>query len=991
MRKLPVFVLLTLLALAIPAAWGQSATTKVRGAGSLPATCVPGDANTPADTIVVGNVPYVCTGPFTWSTAPWADITAFGARAPTGGMPTASANCTAKSNVIGSVTGASYGFHYGFNINDGVTLWGCGETEKMSMPSGLTVRPAGTWGLLGTESPLFTVAAGNTTYSYTVIASDIFGGMTIPATPVSISTGLASIGKQTAIIGKLTRTNDRITVVLKAAPASPLVAGDLVELEPKNGTQFAGWYNVAQVDSSTQVEFWNTSIDTRAQGWMTGDTTTYSGGGDLIYYRSNYLAWTPVKGAWMYYVCAKRSGDRDYHLIGMTKPSGPSGYLDDAFEDYGSPYMDKQAYPPYVETPAEAAYNDNPKNPTDTDRNAICTSSKTLNDPLSTWITGYNPANGNFTLHDAATNSVTGATMKWDDAPGIRRALAAAASQSPNYYGGAIYIPPSLHSYLVNSYIPVPNQVTIWQSGKLTLNETVSLAGNDNWFGDWSSQGTPQFGIMSGAAVSAPFGNPAVYIGVTGNTLRMLNIATNAINGGTQIVDDSSPSVFDLVNLGTGGASTDYVGMNVVLRGTGSIQQHFFNKVSFLTGPDQVNDKSWTPSFWIAPAQNYTNVGIEVTLDKTTWNRRGIGIGGGGVSGGAGGYAGTSGCGLAQFTSSWSYRQGGILPMVATMGCPAHTQITINDASQDTEGQPLLAAFSPGVYLGPRLTAHNPTGGATAPLTQGYRLSLADIDEAPESSARSFPNRDFLFKTSGTLNLVTAPYATSGSYGAANQSLYSIGMPLHGAGGYSWWFDLPMTTAVTARAANGGSVPAATYVYAVSAVGADNGETILSAASSPVTTRSGMQSVDVEWSHSIGPYSYNVWRCDMTNPCVSEDGTINVGTAWYRVALHVLPTNTCKAMAAPSYCDTSAAPMRYTPPTASGTGPTIMNSTGLYSPYFQAPPITVSQLPAAAAENAGQMRRVTDSTTVTSEGQTCAGGGSGVALAFSNGTVWKCF
>lgn len=110
MRKLPAFLLM-LLTLAVPAAWGQGATTKVRGGASLPATCVPGDANTPADTIVVGNVPYVCTGPFTWSTAPWADITAFGARAPTGGMPTASANCTANSNMISSVTGASYGFH----------------------------------------------------------------------------------------------------------------------------------------------------------------------------------------------------------------------------------------------------------------------------------------------------------------------------------------------------------------------------------------------------------------------------------------------------------------------------------------------------------------------------------------------------------------------------------------------------------------------------------------------------------------------------------------------------------------------------------------------------------------------------------------------------------------------------------------------------------------------------------------------------------------
>jgi hypothetical protein len=52
---------------------------------------------------------------------------------------------------------------------------------------------------------------------------------------------------------------------------------------------------------------------------------------------------------------------------------------------------------------------------------------------------------------------------------------------------------------------------------------------------------------------------------------------------------------------------------------------------------------------------------------------------------------------------------------------------------------------------------------------------------------------------------------------------------------------------------------------------------------------------------------------------------------------------------------------------------------------------TVSALPAAAAGNAGQMIKVSDSTAIGAEGQTCAGGGVVKALAFSNGTVWKCF
>ena len=52
--------------------------------------------------------------------------------------------------------------------------------------------------------------------------------------------------------------------------------------------------------------------------------------------------------------------------------------------------------------------------------------------------------------------------------------------------------------------------------------------------------------------------------------------------------------------------------------------------------------------------------------------------------------------------------------------------------------------------------------------------------------------------------------------------------------------------------------------------------------------------------------------------------------------------------------------------------------------------MTVSSLPSAAT-NAGAMFRVSDSTAITTEGQACVGGGSGNALAFSNGSVWKCF
>jgi hypothetical protein len=116
---------------------------------------------------------------------------------------------------------------------------------------------------------------------------------------------------------------------------------------------------------------------------------------------------------------------------------------------------------------------------------------------------------------------------------------------------------------------------------------------------------------------------------------------------------------------------------------------------------------------------------------------------------------------------------------------------------------------------------------------------------------------------------------------------------------------------------------------------------------------------------------------------MSPDGTILTGNGpWLRVALHTPGT---------SYSDASASPARFIPPEVTGTGSTIVNASGAYARFFQAPPITVSQLPAAGPGNAGEMRRVSDSKAIATEGQKCEGNGSATALAFSNGQVWKCF
>jgi hypothetical protein len=978
MKNILAFIFL-LQAFPAPATSAQSTAAQVRGPAALPSTCSPGAANSRPDAIVVDGTFYVCTAVNSWTSLqrsdgdnqwtnnnrfcgpiPWADVSCFGARAPDGGTPTTTADCVKGNHQIVIAS------PHTFRVNDGVTIYGCGATNTMGMPTGLTVTPSDPWGLTDTRSSV-PGPPGNSVYEYTVVARDIYGALTAPATPARLTTGQAELGLVRATIHTLSRTNDRITVVTEEP--NRLVVGALVDIVPTNSLQFGGWYNVAKVDSGTQFELWNTPTDTRAQGWMAGDTVSYSGGGTIAYYQENHLRWTPLPGAWEYYVCAKRPRDKALKLIGVTKPTGRlNHYTDAAFEDYGSPYLDGQVFPSYV-------------------TDAICTGTAT-NDPLSTWITAVGADGVTYTLHDAPAQTVARKTIVFDDAPGILRALNSIAyhhgehADSDSLQAGAIYIPPAQHPYVINSYLPVPVTATIWQAGRLTLNETVSLAGSDNWFGDWSSMGVPQFGFASGAAVQVRAASPGFYLMGPGNSLRSLTIVDLDANGGTLLVaDNADPANFDYINFltGAGSAATDYMGMAVILRDTTqTIANYHFNKTTISTGPDQVNDKSWTPSLWVAPAQAQGSNQIQVTMERTFFNRRGIAWGGG--HSGDAGVGGPSG-----FVSNWSYRQGGIIPYFTCMGCAQHSELTFNDASQDTEGQPLEAALliNPNSgYPGPNITAYHPSGGAQTPLFSGRRPSYADID-AGFARASAFQNRDFLYKSGGSFPIVSAPYATTGNFSAQSGALYTVGMPLHGVGGYSWWFDLAVPTGVTAATSSGGGVPVGTWVYTVTAVGADNGETVMSAPSTPVAVTEGMQTVRLKWNAPLGAYSYNIWRCNTTkNPCIYGDGTTAGTGPWLRVALHMTGT---------SYSDASANPSQYTPPSATGTGSTILNATGVYAPFFEAPPVAVSQLPSASAENAGQLRRVIDSTNITSEGQACVGGGSGAALAFSNGKVWKCF
>src|SRR5579862_2869897 len=902
MRLALVFVLLLLSGLVAPAAWEQGATTKFRFAATLPATCAVGDENSAADTIIMGGLYYACTATNTWTrydplfklglthpssendcskgSFPFADVTCWGARPIffSGTAPRTAANCNGTDRV--TLESAA-----GFQVGDGITIYRCGPTNKMGIPAAPVVTPSEAAGETGTgwvvNSP-----AGNSSYSYVIVARDKYGAVTAPSPATTIKTGQAKLGLQRALIQSLTRSNDIVKVVTSAA--NKLVYDAATQIESTLSYGFNGWFSIAQIDSPTQFELYGTPVDTRAQGWQTKEVESVGTGGTLSYYLGNHLSWSALPGAWEYYVCAERPGDSTFHLIGVTKPTGPeSGYQDVQFDDWGSPYMDSQTYPPYVEVLS------GPNPDVANSHDAICEGSAT-NDPLTTTIT--NIIGNTITTAIAATQTIRKTVAIFDDGPTFLNAMNSIAyhhsgAGSDSILGGAVYIPPGKSypntTYPINSFLQVPTGLTIWQSGHLLLNETVAIAGSVNWLGDWGNIGVPQFGYNSGAPVDVKYASPGIDVYGPGNSFRSLNLSDLDPNGGVLVVGDNLfGSNFDRVNFvtGNGGASTDYLSTAIVLRDTsGTIDNVHFDKVLFSSGPDQVSDKSWTPLFWIAPGQNgkggAQGIFFDITMDNSSWSRRGIALsdqGGGG-----------------NFVFSRFYRQGGITPVFSFQlqaFCSSCANFIFTDEAQDTEGEPVIAALysssSSGGPIGYNVNFNSVGGsGGNGPLISGVRPAMFKLDPYIYLNDIEIPNRDAVVDGTG-YQFTYAPYAT-GTYAPINGGLYSIMEAAHIPSGHSFFFDLLPPTHVTATTGKGGSVPPGMWYYAVNSTGADGGETILSRPSSGAVTSSGTQSVNVAWTGATGAYSYNVYRCQTA--CTTSDGAPNPAAAyWYRVCQHVV-------------------------------------------------------------------------------------------------------
>jgi hypothetical protein len=585
MKKALAFFLLTLFALSAPAVRGQEATTKIRGATSLPSSCTPSSANVPADAIIVNGVYYICTATNTWTSvrgtevnniwtgnnafggpAPSIDITAHGARALIT-APSTTASCNGTTTV--TVTSAT-----GFQKGDGVVVYGCGPSESMTTPSAPTVTP-GISNTLTVPDAVLTTLTDRTTYTYKLVSRDKFGGLTVPSSATTITTGLSSLGEQQLTIASATISGSTMTIVMSAPER--LQANELIHIVGTTNAATRGWFNISSITNSTTFVVKNMAIYSDA-----GVSAT---GGTLTYYTGNQLTWTNSgSNIWESIICASRPTDSGaYHVIGLSYPVSDVAYgSSTTFTDWGATLTSKPALPSYI-------------------TDSVCTAGSVTHDYLSTTIS--NISGTAFTLANSASQKADEQTFLFDDAPGIKAAAAAAKTS----YGGVLFIPWSNSGsyYFVNSFLDLTaynNPVlAIHQEGILYLNETFEPT--LYWYGftggqtrNSSAASTPSIAVNTawpGVFYSGPFPfTKNLTFNYTGSNQALLM----EIDG----VREPQGGDLDTLNFSTG-ASTDYSGIGLLIRP--SPFNFKIKNCTFTGGPGNAPsnvDQTWTPMLYLA-------------------------------------------------------------------------------------------------------------------------------------------------------------------------------------------------------------------------------------------------------------------------------------------------------------------------------------------------------------------------------------------------------
>lgn len=512
---------------------------------------------------------------------PWVDITRYNARSTNTSIAPQVPGITVTA-ATGS-TSATLSSASSFQNLDWVYILGGGPACGLSTPSAPTVIPSLSAGPTGVGIDINATAAA-TTYNYKYIAMDATGCYTAASPVGTTTTGLASLGAQTtATITSIARSATTNTVTM-SAPTN-LVTGTDVEISQTSHGSFGGRYVITVTDSTHFT--YTSNFDTNSSA------VTSATGGKATWYSNNHINLTHVANALRYIVYSDRATPGTFVPICVTRPDDGI-YNDGALycNDYGSPMNDALTLPFWIPTTAPSVAGN--QNLSAQINAGAGTTSVTLSTPIT------NPS------------GVTAATILFDNTPAIVAAATAAGAS------GNVYIPTG--TFVINSYLTMPNAATVCLAGGLALNETIQIS--NYWNGDCIPHigNTPLFSFTGHPLISAGRAYPAIYVPAPSNsfTLNGVTVSGQANHSQLLIIDKGNPVTVTNSNFQSTG-SADYLGMNIELRGApaDTVFQNRFENLLLSTGLNQVAGSSSTPLMYL------NNVGI-TSFTNLSVNRRGI-------------------------------------------------------------------------------------------------------------------------------------------------------------------------------------------------------------------------------------------------------------------------------------------------------------------------------------------------------------------------------
>lgn len=847
---------------------------------------------------------------------PYTDVTTYGARAVNlAGIPSSTATISLGSPTTVSLAGVST-----FQNGDGVAIIGAGAANTLGTPPAPTVTPSQPTGAMNIGQAVAS-ATGSTSTTYKVFARDQNGGLTAAGSVTTQASGLP-LGQQSIAVSGCTRSNNTSTCATSSQTIA-VTAQFCLTMSSGSDASFNGCFVAGTGTNSTTLVFLQGS-DTRA-----GDSAASVGGGTAIWQQENQISWTAASGSpWQYFVCTND---------GRILPARP-GELQ--VEDYGAIESPSPSLPWYFP--------------------GSCPSSAT-NDLLVSKITAGGGTTS-LTIANAATNAVSGASIRFDNAPNI---FTAATAASTNGTGSILEFSAPLSAtayYVTSSFLDLSGLGAILHAkfnGSIANYDTVRITNTTILEGDSWTGNTPQFGIAFSPTWNCQGAWPCVQAkGVIGGPSFKNLTFINSSNGLAIQLGGADQSggggiqgpLFETVSFSLGSGGTDYTGMAIAAYGA----TLSWNKVTITPSTPAGNYTTMAPEVLTRPDLSFAGPAGSIFADYFSTSQRGIAIGGNGGSG-------------AYYSFKHSYRQGGTQPFLMFSDNGRGDLARLELHVEDTSSVCTLANWSSPLPI--RMEIFGLLGATTATGNTfcGFPFATVITDESSLSggigSGQTFNVADNGFAA------ISAPSPWGNAVQGAWQTFRKhIFLPA----GHSVIFNLGPPAGVSSSATSGGSLTTGvTVYYGVSAMGRDGGET---AVTGPVscTPSGGNLTCTTTWTALPGAVTYNVYHCNVSSCAGTNSAQVGITTT--------------------SFADSTGANVgARLGPTFGASGLSTVDATGLYGPQVAfSVPTTVTGL-GSAATNLNSMRVVTDSTAISAEGQTCVGSSTNTALAFSNGTIWKCF